>query len=155
MAYAFIPLLVALVLGLGLGYLFLARRSSGLPEVWVAAGDARIRTELAVGVIAKARGLSNRDELPDGRGMLFSFGRAGEHSFWMRGMRFPIDIVWIRDGAVVGVTPDIDPQRGVALWELRMYRPPEPADEVLELPAGYAAAHGIAAGTRILVEEER
>lgn len=151
MLYAAITLAVVLVLALTLAYALLARRAQGLPEAWLSAGDARVRVEIAASALDRARGLSYRDELPDGRGMLFTFGRAQRHSFWMKGMRFPIDIVWIRDGAVVDVTADVPPAEGAI--DLRTYVPVVPADEVLELPAGYAAAHGIEPGTRITLGE--
>lgn len=151
MLYATLTFAIALVLALTLAYVLLARRTQGLPEVWAAAGDARIRVEIAASALARARGLSYRDELPDGRGMLFAFGRAQRHAFWMKGMRFPIDIVWIREGEVVDVTPEVPPAEGAI--DLRTYTPIVPADEVLELPAGYAEAHGIVPGTRITLGE--
>lgn len=144
--------LVVLAVPVLIGIRLLTTRSSGLPEVWIRAGDARIRTELAIGVLAKARGLSYRDELEEGRGMMFPFGGASARSFWMLGMRFPIDIVWIREGLVIGIASDVQPQQGSPSWQLRTYESPGPADDVLELPAGYAAAHGIAEGSRVIVE---
>lgn len=152
MTYALIALVV--LIPFVLGYWLLTSRSSGLPEVWLKAGDTRIRAELALSAVAKTQGLSNRDSLEEGRGMLFSFGRSRVQSFWMLNMRFPIDMVWIDKNVVVGVTPDVDPQIGAKMWELRSYQSPAPADEVLELPAGYAAKHGIEQGTRIIVEQE-
>jgi uncharacterized protein len=137
-----------------IGYWLLHTRAQALPEVWLRVGDTRIRAELAVSLAAKMQGLSNRDELPEGRGMLFSFGNARNQSFWMQGMRFPIDIVWINQGVVVGITPDVDPQQGAQLWELKTYSSPGPADEVLELPAGYAKKQGINEGVRVVIEEE-
>lgn len=155
MLYATLSFSVALVLFLTLAYVILARRSYGLPETWASfGGDTRIRVEIAASALARARGLSYRDSLEEGRGMLFTFGSAQRHSFWMKGMRFPIDIVWLRDGEVVDVTHDIDPQVGASLMQLKSYSPLLPADDVLELPAGYAKAHGIAVGSRIRLSEE-
>ena len=154
MNYALLLPVLAFVVMLGIAYLVLARRASGLPEVTVSFGETRVRAELAVGMVDRARGLSYRDELPEGSGMLFLMGRASRTSFWMQGMRFPIDIVWLREGAVVDVTPEVAPQDGVVANLLRTYAPQEPADEVLELPAGYAAAHGIVIGSRMIVTKD-
>ena len=151
MTYGILSILVATTLLALLGYLALSRRSSGLPEVTVSFGDTQIRAEIAGSALARARGLSYRDELPDGRGMLFTFGTASRHSFWMKDMNFPIDIVWLRNDSVVDITPNVDPQRGSIMALLKTYSPKTAADDVLELPAGYAAAHNIVVGSRMVV----
>ncbi len=143
---------IAIALTLILSYVYLANRANnGLPKVQVTIGEAQIQADLAVGMVARARGLSGRASLAPGHGMLFSFGSAGYHSFWMSGMKFPIDIIWMRDGVVVGVTANVDPQIGAQVWQLNTYTPPEPAEEVLEVPAGYAAENGIVPGSRVIV----
>ncbi len=84
----------------------------------------------------REKGLGERDALAADHGMYFPFGSAQYWIFWMKGMRFPIDIVWIRDGHIV----DIDHSVPVAKKEpLETYSPSEPADAVLELNAGVAA----------------
>lgn len=153
MLYTVLSFVIALVLALTLAYVLLARRTQGLPEAWATAGDARIRVEIAASMLSRARGLAYRDELPDGRGMLFTFGRAERHSFWMQGMRFPIDIIWIKDGEVVDVTPDVPAQKGATILDLKSYQPLVPSDDVLEVPAGYAKAHGIVPGMRVTLSQ--
>lgn len=131
----------------------LHRRSDGLPELRGRLGDASLVLEHAASPLARARGLSYRDDLPEGRGMLFSFGTAQRHSFWMKGMRFPIDIVWLREGEVVDVTADVPPPADASILDLKTYMPVVPADQVVELPAGYAAAHRIVPGARLILGE--
>ncbi len=82
------------------------------------------------------RGLSGRPSLGVNEGMLFVFEEPGTHSFWMKGMRFSIDIIWIRDNVIVGFQERIQPEPGVRESELKMYYPPQPVDKVLELAAG-------------------
>jgi len=74
--------------------------------------------------------------------MLFVFPEDGKYAFWMKDMRFSIDILWLSaDGRVVymalNVSPDTYPQ---------VFRPDVPARYVLELPAGYAKAHAVRIG---------
>ena len=96
---------------------------------------------------AQALGLGGRDSLAWDSGMLFPYERPAFVSFWMKGMRFDIDIVWIRDQRVVGIAarvphpPDRDSKPATV-------RPPEMVDMVLEVPAGYAEAHGWKRGDR-------
>jgi uncharacterized membrane protein (UPF0127 family) len=44
---------------------------------------------------AFAKGLAGRPCITDTEGMLFSFKQPGQYPFWMKGMKFPIDIIWI------------------------------------------------------------
>src|SRR5687767_11474924 len=41
------------------------------------------------------RGLSGRNYLPRDRAMLFVFKSARKHCFWMKDMKFSIDILWL------------------------------------------------------------
>ncbi len=53
--------------------------------------------------IEQGKGLSGTDKIADDEGMWFVFEEAGMRSFWMKGMKFDIDIVWISKGEVIGV----------------------------------------------------
>lgn len=83
---------------------------------------------------AMATGLSGRDGIGENQGMLFVFERDGAHAFWMKGMRFAIDIVWIdKDKRVVHVEQNVSPDD-----QQKMYKPPRHARYVLEVAAGGA-----------------
>ena len=94
----------------------------------------------------REKGLGERDGLPSDHGMYFPFESAQYWVFWMKGMRFPIDIVWIREGKVVDIAASIPPPKGLPL---ETYSPIQPADAVLELNAGVAAEIGLEAGDAI------
>ncbi len=97
----------------------------------------------------REKGLGDRDRLEDGHGMYFPFDTAQYWVFWMKDMRFPIDIIWIREGKIV----DIDASVPVAASEkLETYSPSEPADTVLELNAGTAADLGLVPGDALTIK---
>jgi len=103
----------------------------------VAIGDQAYIVEVATTRDEQARGLSNRDSLADTAGMLFPFNPPGVVSFWMKEMRFPIDIVWIANGKVIGVVKNAPiPPTGSVTQNLPTYAPPAAVDYVLELNAG-------------------
>jgi len=114
------------------------------PATVVQVGNASVRAEIADDEASRERGLSGRERLAAGEGMLFLLSDDSP-SFWMKGMRFPLDIVWIRDGRVVDVTADVPPPRG-SNAPLPTYSPDRPADRALEVNAGWAADHGIGRG---------
>jgi uncharacterized membrane protein (UPF0127 family) len=82
--------------------------------------------------------------------MLFLYEAPGFTAFWMKRMRFDIDIVWIRDLRIVGIEEFV-PHPREENEALATVRPPELVDTVLEVPAGFARAHGWRRGDRISV----
>lgn len=96
------------------------------------------------------RGLAGRTEIPNDGGMLFRFPDAAPRTFWMKGMLVPIDIVWVRDGRVLGVVASaLPPAAGAPDAEILSFSAPEPVDTVIELRAGRAAELGIRPGHRV------
>ena len=115
----------------------------------VQVGEATVLADVAGDAESRQRGLSGRESLDEGEGMLFLLANDSP-SFWMKGMRFAIDIVWIRDGRVVDVTARVPAPRG-ANAPLPTYSPDRPADRALEVSAGWAADHGIGRGDVVRV----
>ncbi len=87
-------------------------------------------------------GLGGRTGLAPDEGMLFVFPVDDTYGFWMKDMLFPIDILWsAADGRIVYMQ-----ERVATSTYPAVFTPNIPAHTVLELPAGYAHAHGIQAG---------
>ena len=84
----------------------------------------------------QAQGLAGRDRLSASEGMLFLFSEEGRYGFWMKGMKIPIDIIWIRNNAIVGMNEYVFPEPDVPESKLTVYYPPEAVDSVLEVAAG-------------------
>jgi uncharacterized membrane protein (UPF0127 family) len=67
--------------------------TSKVPYVIIA--GVRLSVEVADTPAERGRGLSGREMLPENSGMLFVFDTPGRYGFWMYGMKFPLDIIWI------------------------------------------------------------
>lgn len=104
----------------------------------VAINNQTIVAEVVSKPADRERGLSGRTHLNINEGMLFLFETPGVYPFWMKDMRFPIDILWLRDDRVVGITERVDPQIGAPESALAILYPPESVTRVLELAAGRA-----------------
>ena len=117
----------------------------------VRVGAADFAVEPAVTPAQRIQGLSGREVLAPRSGMLFIFEQEGKHSFWMKEMRFPLDLVWIGSGCtVVDLTRNAPPPApGQALNELPSYLPASPARYVLEINAGEADLVGLLPGDRV------
>jgi uncharacterized membrane protein (UPF0127 family) len=115
----------------------------------VRVGDGTVRAELAGDQASRERGLAGRERIAEDRGMLFVYPDRAERSYWMKGMRFPIDIVWIDRNRVTGVERNVPvSKRGVPL-----YRSDRPVDRVLEVGAGWAARNAIRAGDPVVIRK--
>ena len=90
------------------------------------------------------KGLSGRASLDSKSGMLFIFSKPDYYRFWMPDMNFPIDIIWIREDRIVGISPDVSNEFDPA--NPKFYTPPRPADRVLEVNAGFAQKKNIRVG---------
>ncbi len=102
-----------------------------------------IAVEIADDVEERRVGLSEHIFLDSDRGMLFLFDGPSRPPFWMKDMDFPIDIVWLHDGTVVGIESDVQP---VTVEDPPSVRPIVDIDQVLEVNAGFAAKHGLKTG---------
>jgi uncharacterized membrane protein (UPF0127 family) len=94
---------------------------------------------------ARQLGLGGRTGLAPNEGMLFVFQADGTYAFWMKDMHFSIDIIWISsDDHIVYMAQNISPDTYP-----HSFVPTSSARYVLELPAGYAAAHGVQLGDTV------
>ncbi|MFA5991561.1 MAG: DUF192 domain-containing protein [Candidatus Doudnabacteria bacterium] len=98
-------------------------------------------------------GLSNREKLDDNNGMLFDFGnKKVVPNFWMKDMLFDIDIIWIADKKIIGITPNVPaPIENLKLKieNLPVYSPPAQVDQVLEVNAGWSEKNKIKVGDEV------
>ena len=117
----------------------------------VLVGGAAFDVEIAFTREDRERGLSGRDGMAAGKGMLFVFENGRASSFWMRDMRFALDFVWIGDGCeVIEIHADVPaPPAGTDAGLLQTYSPETPARYNLEINAGEAAKRGVEVGDAV------
>ena len=117
-------------------------------------GAGKFIVEVVDDTIERAAGLSGRDSLAEGTGMWFAYPAVGQPSFWMRDMRFPVDLVWVDASLrVVAVTHQApSPPAGATVDDLPLYSPGAPIMYVLEINAGQAVDLGIEAGALVSLE---
>lgn len=104
--------------------------------------ETSIRTEIVDTPAKRILGLSGRESLPEGTGMLFVFEKPDLHGFWMKDMNFSIDIIWFNEySEVVHIVENASPKSYP-----ETFMPPTPSMYVLEVPAGFASEHNIKLG---------
>lgn len=136
-----------------------AAPSAATPDATALASASRIEVRIGDRLVIlaepartpqeRSRGLSERDALPELEGMLFFLDEPAVPSFVMRGMRFPLDFIWISAGLeVVDVTEDV-PHPDLAGETLTNISPGVPVLYVLEVNAGVVARYGVTVGQRV------
>lgn len=99
----------------------------------------------------KQMGLSGKEKLEENQGMLFVFDNPDYQSFWMKNMKFPIDIIYLNGNKVVTVVENALPPTS-ADEQLEIYQSDEKANRVLEVNAGIAKKNNIKKGSVIKIE---
>ncbi len=139
-----IPIICAVLLGLFVAWYYV--RHPLAPKVVL--GGKQFLVELAISPEEKQRGLGYRSALAADRGMLFVYDHPEQYAFWMKGMQFPLDIIWIAGTTIVDISYDTPVATQGAL---PTYTPAKPVDKVLEINAGIAKKLGVNAGDSIQI----
>ena len=95
-----------------------------------------------------SRGLSGRANLPENQGMFFIFPDLANRTFWMSGMKFSLDIIWIKDDQVVGMAENLPP---AASGDPIFYSSSGAVNKVLEINAGLVKKLGLKIGDKVLL----
>ena len=113
----------------------------------VTLGGVTLQAAYAQTEAAREQGLSDTPSLGANQGMLFFYDAPQVPLFWMKDMHYPLDMIWIAaNGTVADVTADALVQDFP-----KTYSPKVAVQYVLEVNAGFAAQHGIAAGTPVAI----
>lgn len=105
--------------------------------------DVPIQAEVADSDMLRQQGLMLKDSIGGTEGMLFVFPVEARHAFWMKNMKFPLDIIWAnKDKIIVDIKTDVQPCRG----DCETLAPAHFAQYVVEVKAGFAKEHDIKIG---------
>lgn len=89
-----------------------------------------------------ARGMAIFDAPQQEYGMYFDYPTLGTRGFWMKDMKMALDIIWIAgDGTIIHIERGVQPQTFPQIFGGEFK-----AEDVLELPAGFAEKFGIEIG---------
>lgn len=110
-------------------------------------GSQNILTQVATSEKDMQQGLSGREPLSQQQGMLFDYGQGNNLTpgFWMKDMKFNLDLIWIKDKKIIGITPNVPAPKSPD-DPLPSYFPPSPIDAVLEVSAGWTEKYNIKVG---------
>lgn len=143
-----IIIIIIVIIGIGVP-LFLTFLNNTLHGKVMINGHV-IKVEIANTPESRMKGLSGREKLGKDEGMFFIMDDKRYHTFWMDGMKFPIDVIWIADNKVVDLTKNAPiPIEGE---NIPVFKPAVEVDKVLEVNAGYIDANNIQLGDEVGID---
>jgi len=111
-------------------------------------GDRKLKADVADTMMKRARGLSGRKALGLGKCMLFIFPYKAIYPIWMRGMKFPIDIIWLDEKKhITDFRTDLKPAHGPLVF--KTYSHEGSAKYAIELPAGFIKKNRVKANSKV------
>lgn len=110
-------------------------------------GNAVFTVEVAATEVQKQNGLGGRVSMPEAHGMLFPYDHKEQYEFWMKGMQFPLDFIWIDGKTITDIEEFVPPPMGSE--RPIIVKPSVAVDKVLEVNAGTVARIGIKVGDTV------
>lgn len=114
---------------------------------------AQLEIEIADTKEKRNKGLGYRESLATTSGMLFLHDNSQKYTYWMKGMEFPIDIMWVNEETIADITPNVPiPVEGQTDDTLSRYSSKADVNKILETNAGFIDSNNIQIGDKIIVQ---
>lgn len=124
--------------------------NSNLSTQKLQVGDQIVNAEVAQTSSQRAQGLGGRQSIASDAGMLFVFDSPSKLKFWMKGMKFPLDFVWINNDQIVDLTRNVPaPLPDQTDDSLAIVQPTADANKVLEVDSGFIDKSGLKVGDKV------
>jgi uncharacterized membrane protein (UPF0127 family) len=125
-----------------LSWLSVLHQTQDLNTATLSSGGKRYSLSIAATPQMQQRGLGEQQSLPQNQGMLFIFDQPATQCFWMKDMRFPLDMIWVSTARrVEHIKANVSPRTYP-----NTFCPAVQAKYVIELNAGQAKLSGMHTG---------
>jgi uncharacterized protein len=118
-------------------------------KVNVSINNYTLLAELSITYEQIILGLSNKSSINENEGMLFVLNPSSRRGFWMKDMKFPVDIIWLNENKeIVHIKKSLEP----CVSNCPVYYPDRESKYVLETVAGFADKQNLKVGDIIFFE---
>lgn len=122
---------------------------NSLSKAIINIGGNHLTASVADTELSRKNGLSNIHSIGPDEAKVFVFDKEDYHSFWMKDMNFPLDIIWVNNqNTVVDIRENIAPETYPDT-----FKPAYPASKTIEVNAGWVEEHNIKVGDTIMLTE--
>lgn len=126
--------------------------NASLNKTQIKIGENIINVEIADNATKRAQGLSGRDSIATDSGMLFVFESVGKYQFWMKGMKIPVDMIFINNSKVADLLKNVPPPLpNQKDSDLPRYQPVSEMNMVLEVQNGYIDKNNVTVGDDVFL----
>ena len=144
-----IVLLIVVIAVVG-GYLYKQSQvKDGFVKMKV--GESVVEVMIRDTMEGRRQGLSGFSKLESDEGMLFVFSVASKYSFWMKGMKFDLDFVWIKDNKIVEITEGVVAPKGDE--KPVSVKPQISINKVLEVNKGWVRENKVKVGDKVILDK--
>jgi uncharacterized protein len=140
-----------IILVLVSGYVLYQMSQVPVPPSKVTINKQTFAVTVATTSAQQQEGLSGKKSLPQDQGLLFVFKNANRYPFWMKGMNFPLDIVFINNQKVISIIQNAPAPKGNA-DNLPVYTPEGPVTHVLEINSELVKKYNIKKGDTVKID---
>jgi hypothetical protein len=120
------------------------------PRASVTIGGKAFQALVSSTEALRDKGLGQRDSLDTDKVMLFIFDAPDLLGFWMKDMRFSIDMMWLdAQGVVVSIENNVSPDTYP-----KVYFPTKPSLYVIETNAGVLQSVGVKVGDKVTIAQK-
>jgi len=144
-------LLIILILGIVL-LSFLGIKKNNTDGQTATINGIKFNLEIAETENEKTVGLAKYQSIEKDFAMYFPFDQKDYYSFWMKDMKFPIDILYIDNGKIVAIFKNVKNPKSQN-EELKIYKPEQLASSVLEISAGLSDKYNFQIGDTIKINK--
>ncbi len=124
-------------------------------EGTVVINGTELNVLIAEHALAQKKGLGGytQESLEPHDGMLFLFSDSDVRTFWMKGMKMNLDVLWIGNGRILAIDRDVRAPLSRSDEPERMTSSPLAVQAVLELPAGSVEEFALMEGMMVTLPE--
>lgn len=133
-------------------FIVLQIQKTPVPPSKITIDNHTFSIDVATTSAEQQQGLSGKDSLPQDQGMLFVFKTPDRYAFWMKGMKFPLDIIFIDNNKIVSISHEVPAPKDVNDTNLAVYTPDAPANQALEINSGLAKSFNFKSGDAVTVK---
>ncbi len=143
------PIIIFLVLvGLALFFVNFGKQNNKYPTIIIE--NKTFLLDVAKSAQEQEIGLAKYNKLPQNMAMLFPFSNYGYYSFWMKNMKFPIDIIYIKNNKIVDIFTNV-PNPKSENEKLKIYISKSKANYVLEINANLSKKYNFKIGSSVKI----
>lgn len=111
--------------------------------------EEKINIEVVTQITERQKMLDWQKDIDQEHGVLFVLPEPSEATVWAKEFKLPADIIWLQNGEIIDLAPNL-PALGSDL--LSNYKAPRPATHVLEIGTGFIDKFNLKVGDRLKVD---